>query len=445
MCSIKAAVSFSDCCSYYVCEKSDGIRCLLYFTRSEVEGELHYLIDRMNNYYYVPNLHFPLAPEKPDGPIDFPSYHVNTIIDGELLYDEYPDGRKILKFVVFDCLLLDEVQLMQRTLDKRLAYFKEKVFKPYEELCRHFPESAAQFVFKMEEKSFQLGYGVVMMFTDIIPALPHGSDGLIFTCRETPYKFGTDDHILKWKPADENTIDFKLGLEFPPMSLRRVSGTSSDMVTPYDENDEYEEGWAFDYGGHPTMMLYVLHSERDYRSFAQLYTTDAEWDSMKRYAIERNDGLDGQIVECHKDMSGRWRFNRFRDDKREANHITTVIKVLESIDDGVSKEDLVRVAGQVRTAMKRRAAETEQRRQDAMKRMAEKRREDEAKRAQVTKREEGLRRPEETPRAPSVKRKLDESGQLTSDSKKTKQMNSKAMRGTLQEKYDNEVEDHYED
>lgn len=41
----------------------------------------------------------------------------------------------------------------------------------------------------------ELSYGIQMMFDFILPKLPHGNDGLIFTCRTTPYKFGTDEHM----------------------------------------------------------------------------------------------------------------------------------------------------------------------------------------------------------------------------------------------------------
>ena len=67
--------------------------------------------------------------------------------------------------------------------------------------------------------------------------------------------------------------------------------------------------------------------------------------------------LDDTIVECFKDEEGRWRFYRIRDDKNDANHISTVEKVLESIEDRVTEEDLIRIAPLIKTAWKKRQAD----------------------------------------------------------------------------------------
>jgi mRNA guanylyltransferase len=86
----------------------------MYFTR-DGDHEVHYLIDRKNEYYWVPGLHFPLPNDK-----TFQKFHTETIIDGELVIDTI-GGKKILKYLVFDCLMIDNKSVMERTLDKRLA------------------------------------------------------------------------------------------------------------------------------------------------------------------------------------------------------------------------------------------------------------------------------------------------------------------------------------
>ncbi|KAL2817409.1 mRNA capping enzyme, catalytic domain-containing protein [Aspergillus granulosus] len=322
---------------YYVCEKTDGIRCLMYFARGEPENpEVHYLIDRKNEYRYVPGLHFPMPDDD-----TFQSFHVDTLVDGELVNDTYDDGTQQLKFLVFDCLVLDSQSLMHRTLDKRLAYFKEKVLKPYNALYERFPEEKQHRIFTVEDKSTQFSYGIEMMFREIIPKVKkiHGNDGLIFTCRSTPYRIGTDEHILKWKPPAENTIDFRLRLEFP------ILEPDSD-----DEADGIAEPYP-DYDALPIFHLFVLLNDKEYQPFGEMYVTPSEWEDLKALQTP----LDDNIVECSKDENHRWRFHRIRDDKADANHISTVEKVLESIEDRVTEEDLIRVAPAIKTAWKKRA------------------------------------------------------------------------------------------
>lgn len=94
-------------------------------------------------------------------------------------------------------------------------------------------------------------------------------------------------------------------------------------------------------------------SAHDYRPFAEMYVTPEEWEDLKALGQP----LDDTIVECAKDEEGRWRYHRLRDDKMDANHISTVDKVLESIEDRVTEDDLIRAAGAIKAAWKKRQAQ----------------------------------------------------------------------------------------
>ncbi|KAI4275209.1 MAG: hypothetical protein LQ337_003387 [Flavoplaca oasis] len=321
---------------YYVCEKSDGIRCLMYQTEDETTNqEAVYLIDRKNDYYLVPELHFPL-PDK-----DVTSYHVKTLVDGELVNDRLPNETMQLTYLVFDCLCLNgNSALMHRTLDKRLAYFRENVFNPYKALYKKYPEEIQFLPFIVDFKKMELGYGIEMMFRDVLPNLRHGNDGLIFTCRNTPYQFGTDSHILKWKPPEENSIDFLLMLEFPT-----VQPDAEDL------NDGFTNPYS-DYSAIPKCKLLVSEGEGKYLQWADMFVEDAEWETL----VNLDEPLNDRVTECFKDGRGRWRFLRFRDDKTEANHISTVKSVIESIEDRVTKEDLIGAAKRIRDEWKKREA-----------------------------------------------------------------------------------------
>ena len=319
---------------YFVCEKSDGIRCLMYLTyddRSEGRVQATYLIDRKNDYWYVPG---PIFPKSVDKPYDF---HVATILDGELVNDTQADGSIRMKYLVFDCLILNGNRLIHRTLDKRLGYFYEHLDNPLQAFYRKWDEDAAVLPFLVERKKMELAYGIEKMFMEILPNLPHGNDGLIFTCKSTPYQFGTDQHILKWKSEEENSIDFRMLLGFP-------------TIHPDSEDDDVDEGPYPDYGALPEIELYVNGDGDTDIVYGKMYIERPEWEDMKSL----QQPLNWRIVECCQDKSNQWRFLRFRDDKKEANHITTVNSVMESIQDSVSKEHLIGVAKSIRDHWKKR-------------------------------------------------------------------------------------------
>ncbi len=80
--------------------------------------------------------------------------------------------------------------------------------------------------------------------------------------------------------------------------------------------------------------------------------TDQEWDNMKSLGQP----LDEEIVECYLDSEKRWKFMKFRRDKKHANHISTVKSVIQSIEDAVDDDDLVRACKGIRDAWKARNA-----------------------------------------------------------------------------------------
>jgi len=334
---------------YFLCEKTDGIRCLLYltfFADESGEREAAFLIDRKNDYYHINNeaFHFPLPGQPPN------TFHTETIADGELVLDVMPDGSKVRRYLVFDCLALDKRPLLTRTLDKRLGFFNENVLKPQLQLLAKFPEEKEHQPFEVAMKRMEKAYGLEMMFREVLPNLQHGNDGLVFTKRESNYTIGTDPNIIKWKPPHENTIDFRLQIDlFPPLDSAGAA-TNGQHET---DGHPYEP----DYDACPAFTLLVNHGNRDYRTFATLFVTSTEWDAMKAL----NQQLDGRIIECYKDRQGRWRFKkekdgspRFRDDKTDANHISTVNSVLSSIEDGVSEQDLLARDVDIKNAWKAR-------------------------------------------------------------------------------------------
>jgi len=192
-------------------------------------------------------------------------------------------------------------------------------------------------------KDLEKPYALNDFFDVLLKNLAHGNDGLVFTAKNAFYTSGTDEKILKWKPADENTIDFRLRLdEFPLVDFGDGQGLSED------------------WDAKPKIRLLVNSGNHVHADFDELYMTDDEWETMKGL----DEVLDGRIVECYIDAQQRWRYKkepngtpRFRDDKNEANHTSTVQKVLESINDGVSEKDLRAATENIRKAWKLRHPE----------------------------------------------------------------------------------------
>jgi mRNA guanylyltransferase len=330
---------------YFVCEKTDGERFLLWMT---IDGpnQVVYLINRKNEYYYIPGFNFPHHENRGE-------FHVNTILDGELVEDKYPDGHKEVNFMVFDMLVVHGKSLMKRTLDTRLGYFKEQVLKPYKN-----QPAGKKGPFGVKDKEVQLAYGLEKMFGEVIPKVKelHGNDGLIFTCRTTEYVMGTDENILKWKPPEENTVDFL---------MRIVWAVDEEGEVDYDALPREFELW---------IHLGEERGEATYQRQGELWVEEDEWEKMKRLGIPLQD----VIVECfqeevpvaangdrngngHANANGagpktRWRWHRFREDKTESNHVSVYAKVIESIEDRVTEADLIAAQGEIRDAWKKRAA-----------------------------------------------------------------------------------------
>lgn len=336
---------------YFLVEKTDGLRCLLYCHQIDGDNglqEAQFLIDRKNKYWFIQSgyLHIPPPSANPQArpPYDNHAWHLNTLLDGELVRQKWPNGKEQLTFLIFDILTLDGENITQRDYGQRIAKIERSIIKPWEAFAKDWPDEAKVQPFQLALKRPQAPYGAEMMFKEVIPKLPHGNDGLIFTCKDTGYVCGTDEHILKWKPPHENTVDFRLRLGMFPMDV--------------DENGEQFE----DFDGKPEIELLVWHGNKKdddgYQKFADLHLEDAEWEAMK----SMQQMFDWRIMECWRDsVTGKWRPKiekdgtpRFRDDKEQANHVSVVQSVIESIEDAVSEEELIRSSERIRSAWKER-------------------------------------------------------------------------------------------
>ncbi|KAJ3878710.1 mRNA guanylyltransferase [Lentinula edodes] len=312
---------------FWVCEKSDGIRVLM-FVLFDQNGQKVFLIDRHNTYRELTGLFFPHH-ENPLNPLR------NTLVDGELVIDVDPRTRReITRFLVFDCLVVDNQNVMSRPLDKRYGRLNEWFYKPYAKMVRDHPHVAASQPFEIKVKEIRSAYNVEQVFSMDIPALQHENDGLIYTCVNTPYSPGTDSNVIKWKPPTENSIDFKLVLRFPPLP--------SSPTQP-------------DFAAKPKFLLHVWCGDQNgtprYEQYDEMYVDEDEWEKMKKSGEQYDD----RIVEVHWDAHVKgWRMMRFRNDKPNGNHKNVVENIITSIADGVEKQTLLSRSNHIRAAWKTR-------------------------------------------------------------------------------------------
>ncbi len=109
------------------------------------------------------------------------------------------------------------------------------------------------------------------------------------------------------------------------------------MVEP-DEQDRAEGITTpyIDYETTPQVDLLANHGSGNYHFYDTLHLEDSEWEILKGLG----DPLDDRVVEVYMDNQKRWRFYRFRDDKPDGNHISVVSSVIDSIRDGVTRDEL---------------------------------------------------------------------------------------------------------
>ncbi|CAO3611848.1 unnamed protein product [Mucor hiemalis] len=309
---------------YFVCEKSDGVRYLLFFLHSS-KGPASFLYDRNKCWYYVPNLLFPLRGRENE-------YLKDTIMDGELVLDIDQD-TKTWRYLIFDLMVVNGSTIIQRSFSTRLGMLQQDVIQPFKARIRNMQNDPSLLPpFTIELKRMERSYGLHLVFEQI-PKLNHKSDGIIWTPVKYPYKTGTCEKLLKWKPPELNTVDF------------RIAARWSKEHKPIYSIEVLSNGVTYKFYDHfqpePALATQWKSQLPDGRIAEFRYDSDCEVTIIEQ----------GYAPTIRK---GGWRFVRFRDDKSTANDEQVVKKILNSIQDGVTKEQLLLCMDRVRAAWKAR-------------------------------------------------------------------------------------------
>lgn len=163
---------------YCVCEKTDGERYI--FVANTFNGQRKSFL--VNRSWSVIEVHLNLRPHAYDG----------TILDGELYENE---------LFVYDALLVNghcvgHLNFMDR----------------YESI-----EKFLKTIIYMKKDPYRLRLKKMHAFTDFddfaanyLTTVKQNVDGLVFTPVYEPVRLGTHETLFKWKPRDQNTVDFQM-------------------------------------------------------------------------------------------------------------------------------------------------------------------------------------------------------------------------------------------
>ncbi|EIE27392.1 hypothetical protein COCSUDRAFT_34803 [Coccomyxa subellipsoidea C-169] len=266
---------------YWVTWKADGTRYMLLLCKWGV-----YLIDRSFNVRRV-QMRFPVQLVGKDGQLQ--AHHM-TLLDGEMLVDEdIAAGTQTRRFLAYDLIALHGKSLSNLPSKERWARMEEKVMRPRRKERDGIRDPKIPYpvrydygseLFSVRRKEFWPLSRMSTLLDQFIPSLPHEADGLIFQGYDEEYVAGTDFNLLKWKFAHLNSVDF------------RLRSTAAGARVVFDEGMDVTR-------------------------------------------------LENCIVECSWDgEEGVWRYMRVRSDKDTPNAYHVYEKVMQSIHDNITEEDL---------------------------------------------------------------------------------------------------------
>eukprot|EP00472_Partenskyella_glossopodia_P002651 CAMPEP_0197536764 /NCGR_PEP_ID=MMETSP1318-20131121/54777_1 /TAXON_ID=552666 /ORGANISM="Partenskyella glossopodia, Strain RCC365" /LENGTH=405 /DNA_ID=CAMNT_0043094741 /DNA_START=23 /DNA_END=1236 /DNA_ORIENTATION=+ len=305
----------------------------------------------------------------------FDGVHHGTLFDAEVTFDRGPNGTVTPRLLIYDLMALNMESLVDFPFKDRYKAIFEHVLWPRRvekdliqsngtdfhdeqgvlQRCIKMitsedlnpgefvpqwecPEGAEQAydeeTFKIQRKQYwplnQMGY----VLNDVVPAMPHESDGVIIQPWRAPYLAGTDGQVLKWKFPHLNSVDFKFTI---PKKARNVNAAPealvrSAIVELVDSAAQLD--WdAVDQGKEE-------RAEEVLREFK-----DVEIGFPKSVTAKELLEYSGKILECIWVPSERiWFFMKVRDDKDLPNSSYSYNRIKRSIEDDITGDKLVRWA-----------------------------------------------------------------------------------------------------
>lgn len=350
---------------YFAAEKTDGVRYMFLV----LAGKGAFTIDRNFDMRRLPPMRFPTRQDA-NASLDA------TLLDGELIAERGGTGCPArdaagnkrprtdegegdgaqkkppprLRFLAYDACRVAGRALCDEPLRERLMAVRREVLSPRYKLAATEPSAFADEPFTVELKDFfELGHlphifshvatappdstdGMLYAFQDPIRNLSHGNDGIIFTPARDPYRPYTCPSLLKWKPANMNSVDFKLQTKW-----RKQSGF--DRPQPRFFLCVATQGII-------EPFCWITFNETDFARFASDPHADSRivecvYDPSWRTVEYNPNDFDEKTWDNPRVVPGGWRYERIREDKKLPNDKNTVSSIFNSVRDGVTAPELL--------------------------------------------------------------------------------------------------------
>lgn len=292
---------------YYLTEKSDGIRYLLYVVATS-HGPEAIFVDRSGSIYRAPGskrLGYYLG--------------VNTIVDGEIVFNR---SYRRPMFLIFDILAMEGKSYLSKPFNLRLHALNGSVNERIETYLTK-NASDPNCLLALRKKYFrknELGNLLRWMTVEEGHRVyregdrrHHKSDGLILQ-PNTSYKFFSDEELLKWKWPELRSVDLQVTMTTESIALNSIAKEgNSQVLVDVTRRGSTSVGLA------------------KYDSF-RLRGDIRQWNPPMSNPI---------IAEFIYDTDfGQWRYCKLRKDKNRPNYISVVMNVLMEQAENVTIEEL---------------------------------------------------------------------------------------------------------
>jgi hypothetical protein len=262
---------------YVVCEKTDGERHMMVALMFEGKPKCVFVNRSFDMFEVKINLNR--------------KAYEGTIIDGEL-YDN--------TLMVYDSLLVNGSMVGHFNLDERLAAAEEMMkFIIYMKSDKH----------RLKMKTFHMMKDFRVFMDEYLPTVQQKIDGLVFTPMNEPIRIGTHETMFKWKPQEQNTVDFLMKRE----PSRETPGLKA---------------------GVPAWRLYVQEKGK------LVFESELPFNRMEDQPWFE----DGAIVECkymtHEEPMW-WRPLKRRTDKTHPNNRRTFYRTIVNIKENIQMKEFL--------------------------------------------------------------------------------------------------------